>query len=470
MFDKIIESKKEEMLSSLKTLISFPSISIESNDPKMPFGKACNDALEYILKLGKELGFRIKNIDGYCGYIEFGEGEEIVGIIGHLDVVPADDNWTYSPFNASIKDDKLYGRGAIDDKGPVISALYAMKAVLDTTKVNKRVRLILGLNEEKDWKCIKYYKEHEELPTIGFSPDADFPCIYAEKGILTFYLIQEYNSIISENEPIKIINIDTNKNAINVVPKYCEVTLEILKSINCLKLIDNIKKYAKTFNFDISAEQIDFEHVKIISKGISSHAAHPDLGKNAISQLLIILNKIFKEYKIENSLITFFDKYIGLEYNGKTFGISSSDESGDLTLNVGDFKINNGNIEIGFNLRVPISINLDKLFELISSIANSFSKKISLNLKGKKEPLYINKDNFLVKTLCTIFNDKTKMNVNPIAIGGATYARAFDNCISFGANMPGHEDMCHKVDEYIEIDSLILSSKIYANAIYELSK
>ena len=432
MFDKIIESKKEEMLSSLKTLISFPSISIENNDPKMPFGKACNDALEYILKLGKELGFRVKNIDGYCGYIEFGEGEEIVGIIGHLDVVPADDNWTYSPFNASIKDDKLYGRGAIDDKGPVISALYAMKAVLDTTKVNKRVRLILGLNEEKDWKCIKYYKEHEELPTIGFSPDADFPCIYAEKGILTFYLIQEYNSIISENEPIKIINIDTNKNAINVVPKYCEVTLEILKSINCLKLIDNIKKYAKTFNFDISAEQIDFEHVKIISKGISSHAAHPDLGKNAISQLLIILNKIFKEYKIENSLITFF--------------------------------------EIGFNLRVPISINLDKLFELISSIVNSFSKKISLNLKGKKEPLYINKDNFLVKTLCTIFNDKTKMNVNPIAIGGATYARAFDNCISFGANMPGHEDMCHKVDEYIEIDSLILSSKIYANAIYELAK
>ena len=308
MFDKIIESKKEEMLSSLKTLISFPSISIESNDPKMPFGKACNDALEYILKLGKELGFRVKNIDGYCGYIEFGEGEEIVGIIGHLDVVPADDNWTYSPFNASIKDDKLYGRGAIDDKGPVISALYAMKAVLDTTKVNKRVRLILGLNEEKDWKCIKYYKEDEELPTIGFSPDADFPCIYAEKGILTFYLIQEYNSIISENEPIKIINIDTNKNAINVVSKYCEVTLEILKSINCLKLIDNIKKYAKTFNFDISAEQIDFEHVKIISKGISSHAAHPDLGKNAISQLLIILNKIFREYKIENSLITFFDK------------------------------------------------------------------------------------------------------------------------------------------------------------------
>ena len=114
--------------------------------------------------------------------------------------------------------------------------------------------------------------------------------------------------------------------------------------------------------------------------------------------------------------------------------------------------------------------NYNKLFELISSIVNSFSKKISLNLKGKKEPLYINKDNFLVKTLCTIFNDKTKMNVNPIAIGGATYARAFDNCISFGANMPGHEDMCHKVDEYIEIDSLILSSKIYANAIYELAK
>ena len=155
------------------------------------------------------------------GYIEFGEGKKMLGIIGHLDVVPADDTWTFDPFNATVKDNKIYGRGTIDDKGPVVAALYAMKAVHDNFKLDKRVRLILGINEENDWKCIKRYKETEEFPDISFSPDANFPCIYAEKTIETIYLKQLYN----KNTSLYIENISTNNNAINVVPKYCEITL-----------------------------------------------------------------------------------------------------------------------------------------------------------------------------------------------------------------------------------------------------
>ena len=140
------------------------------------------------------MGFKTKNIDGYCGYIEFGEGKELVGIIGHLDVVPAniEDGWTTPPFVPSIRNNKLFGRGSIDDKGPIVSALYAMKAIKDSISVSKRVRLILGLNEEKSWKCINYYKKHEEHPTIGFSPDANFPGIYAEKGIMSINLSNNF--------------------------------------------------------------------------------------------------------------------------------------------------------------------------------------------------------------------------------------------------------------------------------------
>ena len=124
----------------------------------MPFGKDANDALLYALNLGEKLGFRAKNIDGYCGYIEFGEGPNLLGIIGHLDVVPSSDGWDTDPFNATIKNGKIFGRGAIDDKGPVIASLYAMKTIKDNLKINSRVRLILGINEEKSWKCIKHYK------------------------------------------------------------------------------------------------------------------------------------------------------------------------------------------------------------------------------------------------------------------------------------------------------------------------
>lgn len=190
-----IDSKKDEIIQELKSIIAFRSVSDKCESNEAPFGEECKKVLDYTLALGEKLGFRTKNIDGYCGYIEFGEGEEMVGIIGHLDVVPAsiEDGWTNSPFEAIVRDGKIYGRGAIDDKGPVIASLYAMKAVAEKMQVRKRVRLILGLNEEKNWECINYYKKNEELPTIGFSPDADFPCIYAEKGIVTLRFEHDFN-------------------------------------------------------------------------------------------------------------------------------------------------------------------------------------------------------------------------------------------------------------------------------------
>lgn len=464
MFDTFIDSNKDNIINTVSKAISFPSISIESDDLTMPFGKDCNDILNYILDLGNQLGFRTKNIDGYCGYIEFGEGSDILGIIGHLDVVPADDNWTYPPFKATIKDNKLYGRGAIDDKGPVIASLYAMKAVMDTVKVNKRVRLILGLNEESSWKCINYYKKHEEYPSIGFSPDADFPCIYAEKGILTVFIHQS----LSEDIPFKILDIDTNNNAINVVPKYCKVLLNINYNFNINEINTYIQNYIKENNLNLKSS-INERNIEIISYGVAAHSAHPDLGINAISNILVLLNSLYSHYNINYPIFKFFNKYINTEYNGHSLGIDYTDESGSLTLNVGKFYIENNNVYIGMNLRVPISQNLDDVFESINSLSNEYFN-ISVSVKGKKEHLYVDKKNHLVQALCKIFNESTNMNEKPIAIGGATYARAFDNCVSFGANFPGDKDMCHQIDEFIYIDKLILSCKIYAKAIYELSK
>ena len=185
--EEYVKNNKNNIIDTVSKLIGYKSVSKETGNPEKPFGEECKKALNYFLDLGNKMGFRTKNIDGYCGYIEFGDGDELVGIIGHLDVVPADfkDGWTTDPFKADIRDSKLFGRGSIDDKGPVVASLYAMKYVADNLKVNKRVRLILGLNEEKSWKCINHYKEVEEAPTIGFSPDANFPAIYAEKGILS---------------------------------------------------------------------------------------------------------------------------------------------------------------------------------------------------------------------------------------------------------------------------------------------
>ncbi len=445
MFDKIIENSKNDIIQTLCKLIPFQSISTETNDSAIPFGKECKKALDYILNLAKKLGFQTKNLDGYCGYIEFGEGKEMIGLIGHLDVVPAksEDGWSLPPFEATIRENKIYGRGSIDDKGPVVATLYAMKAILDSgKKLNKRDRLILGLNEEKDWKCIHYYKKiGEETPTIGFSPDADFPCIYAEKGMLSVRFTHPFSI---ENQ--EILNINCNQNALNVVPKYCSITLKN-------KTSGDVQKLAFT--------------------GTAAHAAHPDLGDNAITKLVKYLNENLTNNSLDNEF-TFLKQLSALDlfniYSPKFFSDEKiKDESGILTSNVGFIGYENNLLEIGFNLRIPVTTPLEEIKAKFQTLTQTFPN-LHIDFTLEKAPLHVPKDSYLVQTLTNIFNQKTHQNLEPIAIGGGTFARAFPNMVAFGANMPNQKDMCHQVDEFIDIDTLILSSKIYAEAIYELAK
>jgi len=372
MFEKEIDLLKENIITSTCELIKIPSVLSDSSNPSMPFGQNCNKALEYMLDLGNRLGFRTKNIDGYCGYIEFGEVNELVGIIGHLDVVPEGENWTYPPFSATISDNNIYGRGAIDDKGPVMASLYAMKVVMDTCNITKRVRLILGLNEENDWKCIEYYKKYEETPSFGFSPDADFPCIYAEKGILSVRITHPFSI-----KNMEILNIDCNNNALNVVPKYCSITLKNTLSGNIEKL---------EFN------------------GVPAHAAHPDLGDNAITKLIehLISNL---DQSLTDPQFTFLTKMKELGF----FNINNpniKDESGILTSNIGYLGYENNNLQLGFNLRIPVNTSLDEIKSNFEKLKNTFPD-INIKFTSENKPLYIPKDSNLVTTLTDIFNKKT---------------------------------------------------------------
>lgn len=453
-----IDKIKDDIIRSTCEIINIPSV-FNDND-STPFGIHTVEALNYMLDLGKSFGFKAKNIDNMCGYIEFGEGDKLLGIIAHLDVVPAENDWTYSPFNASIDNGNIYGRGAVDDKGPAIAALYAMKAVADNYKLDKRVRLILGLNEENNWKCIERYKETEELPDVSFSPDANFPCIYAEKTIESLYLKQKYE----KNPTIYIEDISTNNNAINVVPKFCSVTLGF-NNKKITNIQNTVKDIVYKYKYNINIEEIDSCHIKLISLGTSAHAAHPELGNNALSKLLIVLYDLFKEHDIHVDILDYFVKYIGDDYTGKGLKIDFKDESGILTLNTAQFILENNNLSIGFNLRIPVTYNYDNIKK---EFQRYFNKNLEVTIARIQEPLYLKKTNPLVQKLCNIFNDYNNSNLPPMAIGGGTYARAFDNCISFGPQMPNTKDMCHQTDEFISIENLIFCVKVYAAAILKL--
>ncbi len=466
MFKEFVKENTENIINTIGTLVKYNSVSNETGNPDMPFGKECKEVLDKTLEIAESMGFRTKNIDGYCGYIEFGEGNEMVGIIGHLDIVPADikDGWTTSPFEATVRNGKLYGRGTIDDKGPVVASLYAMKAVAETCKINKRVRLIVGLNEEKDSKCMARYKETEEIPTISFSPDANFPAIYAEKGILSLSLTNTFGL-----DNFEIIDIDCQNNALNVVPKYASITLKYTGS-------SEMPSFETAQNVEI--QNIDCSTIKIISTGISAHAAHPSLGKNAIYNLVQYLLKYFKNEYLETLIHLGIFEIESPEFLSRKdidyateFEDNSviQDESGILTSNVASFDYENGKLTIKINLRVPVKTKLDDIILQYKKLANIF-ENIEVNTLSASDALYVQKDSFLVKTLVDIFNKKTDTQNIAIAIGGGTYARCFPNCIAYGPTMPNDPDMCHQVDEYIELEKLFLATEIYAEAIYELAK
>lgn len=461
ILNNYIDKMKDEIINTTCEIINIPSVFNNSDNSNTPFGIHTVEALNYVLKLGKSFGFITKNIDNKCGYVEFGEGDKLLGIVTHLDVVPADKGWNFSPFNATIYNNNIYGRGAIDDKGPAVAALYAMKSVSDNYDItDKRIRLILGLDEEISWKCIERYKQTEELPDISFSPDANFPCVYAEKTIESIYLKQKY----IKNPTLYIEDISTNNNAINVVPKYCSVTLGYNKS-KISNIISDIENILDKYKYNINTEEIDASHIKLISLGTPAHAAHPELGVNAISKLLIILNEIFNLYNINLSILEYFAKYIGDDYTGKNLKINYTDEFGILTLNTAQFTLENNYLSIGFNLRIPVTINYNNIEKEFKKYCNN---DLEISVTKIQEPLYFEKSHPLVQKLCDIFNEYNNSNAEPQTMGGGTYARAFKNCISFGPQMPGAKDMCHQTDEFISIENLMFCTKVYAQAILDL--
>ncbi|MGE4283678.1 MAG: dipeptidase PepV [Clostridia bacterium] len=462
-FDSYIDKIRDKIISSTQEIIRIPSIEKEAM-PGKPFGKDVHEALEYMLELGRSMGFKTKNIDGYIGYIEFGEGDELVGILAHLDVVPEGTGWTYPPYAAEIHDNRIYGRGAIDDKGPAVAALYAMKAVKDSgIKLGKRIRLILGLDEESGWGCIQRYKQTEEIPHYAFTPDGDYPVIHAEKGIVNYKLSMSFH----DSDPaFRIIKIKGGHRP-NMVPDFCEAQIELPLSL-IEDVINSLKQHieSKQLNIELSLEG---KSVILKSHGKSSHGSTPDKGINAISQLMVILHECMKSVGNENPFIKFYYDCIGMETNGKSVGCSLEDKiSGRLTFNIGLLDVDSNYGETVTNIRYPVTFTEEEISKKIFNALQPY--KLNMEKIDDQAPLLVSKDHPLVQKLIKVYREVTGDASEPLSIGGGTYARAFENAVAFGASFPGEPELAHEKDEYISIDSLIKNAKIFARAIYELAK
>jgi len=471
---KYIDENKENLLSDLADLVKIRSVNA---DPvgNMPYGEKVQEVFELMLKKGEEAGFVTDRVGNYGGHIEFGIGKDIVAILAHLDVVPEGTGWTKDPFGAEIEDGKMYGRGTSDDKGPLMAAFYAMKALKESGfEPTKRIRLILGLDEEVGFTGMEKYFEVMEQPAYGFTPDANFPAINCEKGCGDFRIAKKLAKVTQGGLELRSF---TGGTASNMVPSNARVVLrdttEYKKGKEPADRYEKIKLLINQFkdetNYKINYKSTG-KSLEITTQGAPAHGARPFDGLNAVSIMCQFLSKLSFINEDINDFLDFYEKYLGFDVFGEKLGLKYSDEeSGDFTLNVGIINIDTKAIDLTLNYRTPISMTPEDMYKKLEPTMNHYEYGI---IKVKFEPsVYYAKDSVLVSKLMNVYREFTgDTESEPLAIGGGTYAKSAKNVIAFGMVFPGETETMHQQDEFINIDNLMLSTKIYAAAIKSLAE
>lgn len=440
-----IEDNFDDYLNDLKSIVNIPSVYTEDDSP-YPFGEPIDKALKSMLLIAKKLGFSTYyDPEGYYGYADYGSGSKTLGILGHLDVVPAGDitKWDTPAFETTIIGGKVYGRGVQDDKAPTLAAMYSVKALIDAgISINNKIRFIFGTDEERLWDCIKKYNEKEITPDFGFTPDSSFPLIYAEKGLLQVDLIADNKSGLEFK----------GGDAYNSVPSGMSI------------------EDPHSYIFATELENLNFEHklegevLSVIGKSV--HAKDADKGINAITRLLMAM----KNCGMSSQAIDFVTTYINEDALAQNiFGKCYDEMSGDLKFNIGKIELNKDEEKLFIDIRIPVTITKEFVMEKLESKASKFGFKIRENdfLRAIYTPL----DSVLIKSLLEAYQEVTGDLISqPISSGGATYARAMDNCVAFGMAFPHSAKTEHQPNEFATLEDIKTAMIIYATAIIKLNQ
>ena len=440
--DKIItEDEQKAAVKTLERLISVPSYN-QPVEEGAPFGKGIRNALDEMMKICDELGFKTyEDPDGYYGYAEVGSGDKIFGVICHLDTVPAGDlgKWKHNPFKGTVINDAVYGRGSQDDKGPGIAALYAVKALMDQGyHFNQRIRFIYGTDEEILWRGIAEYNKKEAPIDSGISPDAEFPLIYAEKGLQQSYLVGPGTDQLK-------INL---KNAFNAVPD---------SAVYDGPKQDEVKTALDKHGFEYTS---DDNSITVIGKSV--HAMMAPEGTNAVLRLAIALDDVFDFKPLD-----FIGKLFKEDATGSNVLGDVRDESGQLTFNISSLEINENETRMQIDLRIPVTIDRDNLLAKLSKQVAAYDLKyVHFDYLA---PLYVPKDSKLVQTLMKVYKEQTgDVDAEPQISGGATFARTMNNCVAFGGMLPTTPDYMHQANEQWPLPDMYKAMEIYAQAIKKL--
>ena len=449
--DNWLKDHEEEMIRDLQGCLAIRSLKAEPA-PGAPFGEKVQECLTYTLGVADKLGFVTKDQQGYYGYTEAGDGAEMLGVLVHLDIVPEGTGWDYDPFGKDLVDGKLYGRGTLDDKGPAIAAIYALKAVKEAGIPLKRmVRVIFGCDEESGMECMSHYKKNDRIPDLSFSPDGEYPLTNSEKSIVNAVFERKFHSTITVRAG-DVANVVPGE-AVAVVP----LTIEEVKAV--------AERFGNNSDCALTLKALE-DGTQIKTIGRIAHASMPEDGLNALQGMFNFLSLLPLE-KDDMSIVLGLKEKFRMEYYGQSIGLDKADESGRLTLNMGVMRWNENGFQLTFDLRCPTSLSSEWIKKaLCDAIEPTGAALQSFVFK----PGYcLPDDSEIVTKLLQVFKDRTGKVMPPKKIGGGTYARTLPNAVSFGPEGYLCESSAHVANEYITVDQLMFNARMLADAIIALA-
>ena len=431
-------------VEGLRKLIQIPSVfDASAVTAELPFGEKPHEALMFMKKVLEDDGFKVINYDDQAISASIGKGMERIDIASHVDVVDVADGWDKDPFSGDIDDEFIYGRGSQDMKGPGWLIYLAVKLIRDSgIKLNKEIRMVYGSDEEVMMNDMKHYLSLVEAPSFAFTPDGSFPLAIGEKGDLTWALKQKYEGIVR--------NMKCGYQY-NVVPDVAECTVKA----------DNIKDVLLyCLNNHINGEaEITEEGLKILIHGKAVHASTPELGHNAINDLLKLLNDVYGEKQFGELYEAFKD------YHGKGSELDYDIEPmGKLTVSLGILNIENGELFGMVDSRYPYGVTSKTMTENLQKHLPSYGVELIYD----DPPTLQDENDPYVLALLNAYNEVNESNEKPIISGGVSYSKVFGHCVCFGPVFPYEEKRFHKVNEKISIDSCVKALEIYHKAILNI--
>lgn len=467
-FKAEVEKRKDALMEDLFSLLRIDSaMDMEHADAENPFGPGPRKALDAFLKIAERDGYTTKNYDNYVGHFEYENGAnadaEVLGIIGHLDVVPAGSGWDSNPFEPEIRNGNLYARGASDDKGPTVACYYALKILKELNlPLSKKIRFIVGTNEETGWADMDYYFEHCELPLpdFGFSPDAEFPIINGEKGNIT-----EYLHFSGKNAGQVVLHSFKAGLAENMVPESATAVISGAKDLEAA-LEKFVAEHASK-NLRFGLEEADGK-ATITLYGKSAHGAMPEKGINGATYLTLFLN----QFDFADGAAAFIK--VGAEklledHEGEKLGTAFVDElMGNTSMNAGVWSFDeNGEGKIALNFRFPQGNSPERMQEILAKLDGVVEVELSKHLHT---PHYVPMSDPLVSTLIDVYEKHTGLKGYETIIGGGTFGRLLERGVAYGAMFEGEPDSMHQANEMKPVENIYKAAVIYAEAIYELAK